>query len=348
MKELYICNTVYHVMVVCCIRKYLHPDREAVLWISDHTNQAEHICRKMQQTDCGFQKVKYIRTKIYQETEYTDRSIQKACMDRAAAQLRALEEDFSHVYMANFDFFLCALLEEWAGRDVIYSLYEDGLGTYSYEGNMFTSGKYPALTNAVHDIYVFYPDKMSWQAGRPVQKIPCRLEQDIRMKQDFGTIFSFDTLSDRYDAGFIFFEDGFAEWKENEDMQLLEAVGRVVGKDQIFIKTHPRNQSQKYQEAGFAVNRDTCVPWEVISMHIPVENKVLITFYSQAVIMPFMLSGARYRAVILGKILECGDARAEQYFRYMDEYYYSVYPDIFFVPESLEELTEYLERLQKE
>ncbi len=343
MKELYICNTVYHVMVVCCIRKYLNSGGEATLWISDHTNQAETVCHRMRQTDCGFSNIQYIKTKVYQETEYTDKSVERACMERAAQQLRGLEEDFSHIYMTNFDFFFCALLQEWADRDITYSMYEDGLGTYSYEGNLFAASRYRSLADTVHDIYVFYPDKMSWQAGRPVHKIPCRLDTDIRMKQDFGRIFSYDTLTDRYDARFIFFEDGFAEWENDEDLRILEAAGLVTGKDQIFVKTHPRNESGKYQKAGFAVNADTCVPWEVISMHIPVERKVLITFYSQAVIMPLMLSGARYRAVILSKILCCADSRAEQYFQYMDQYFYSVYPDIFFVPESVEQLTAYLE-----
>ncbi len=342
MRDLYICNTVYHVMVVCCIKKYLNFEREATLWISDHTKQAENIWRRMSQMDSGFGEIKFIETKIYQETKYSNKQIIKASTKKVQKQLCELDDDFTQIYMANFDFFMCALMEEWKDRDIVYSLYEDGLGTYSYEGRLFEKDKGNPLTKAVHSIYVFYPDKLSWETDKPLVKIPCELKTDSQMRQAFNEMFSYTALQDTYDARFIFFEDGFAEWDGREDMELLNSISQEIGKENLFVKSHPRNDAGKYVDAGYAVNVDTYVPWEIIAMNIDMERKVLITFYSQAVIMPYMLTGIKYKAIILGRMLSCDDERADQYFQYMDRYYYSQYKDIFFVPESMEELKQYL------
>lgn len=347
MRELYICNTIYHVMVVCCLKKYLKKDTAAVLWISDHTRQAEAVCRRMQQTDCGFDSIQFIKTKIYQETIYSNQQIIEESKDKVRKQLCGLADDFTHIYTANFDFFTCTLMEEWRDRDITYSLFEDGLGTYSYEGRAFSKEKISFPASMISDIYVFYPDKMSWRPDKTLIQIPCELRSDEKLRELFREIFLFRSLQDSYEERFIFFEDGFAEWRGNEDMELLEYISRIAGKENFFVKSHPRNDPARYVKAGYRVNKDTCVPWEVVAMNmeLELEHKVLLTFYSQAVIMPFMLTGTRYRAIILGKILHCDDERAKQYFQYMDRYYYSKYKDIFFVPESVEELKEYLEQL---
>ena len=124
----------------------------------------------------------------------------------------------------------------------------------------------------------------------------------------------------------------------------MQRVADIIGKDNIIVKVHPRNPENRFAKLGFKTNKNTSVPWEIIASNIDIENKVLITMFSQSVITPDILMNKKSLSLILANLEKSRDKSLNTLFDYMQRHYFSVNRDNYKVPENTEEL----ERIIKE
>lgn len=103
---------------------------------------------------------------------------------------------------------------------------------------------------------------------------------------------------------FIFFEESFAaEGRTTNDLDLFREIVKVVGKDNIIVKRHPRNPIDRYSALGYKVMGMQSVPWEMMLLDNDVSDKVLISVGSSATLTPFYLYGMTPKAILLKKLL---------------------------------------------
>lgn len=352
MKILFVCNTLYQIIVASCIRK-MFPKHVAEIILSDHSTANRDICRRFQETGLIFDKTYYVKTKYLYDY---DGSMSKR------KRIRTLQDKDSVLEMVEldekYDMFFCANAEPFTERIVNYvkrrnpnaiiNWFEDGISAYDYDKCYFPSKllitKWKIkriltgiinLTSIIDNFYVFEPNKMEWKPNAKLKRIDALSQELI---SELNVIFNFRDCIDKYEEKYIFFEDGASEWNDNTNLELLEIVASIVGKENIIVKIHPRNPVNKFESKGFKTNKDMSIPWEIITSNIDIENKILITMYSQSVITPDILLGKNGKALVLGKLNKKFNNIDHTVFDYMEKHYFNENPSRYCVPETIEDM----------
>lgn len=361
MRILFVCNTLYQIIGACCIRK-MFPEAEAELILSDHSTASKKICEEFRSTGLIFDKVYYVETKYLYEF---DKKISKW------ERCRILKDKNTVLGMVNladtYDKFFCANSEPFTQRVANYvkqtnpaaelNWFEDGLSAYFFDRCYFPSFKGRAksfflrallhvywLTACMDNYYVFNPDKMEWNPPAKVQRIaPISSE----LAAELGKLFNVAACPDKYEEKYIFFEDGFQDLEKSADIALVNQIADKVGKENIFVRIHPRNPVNRFKELGYKTNQDTSIPWEILAVNMDMKDKVLMTMYSQSIMTPDILMGVKAKAVSLALL----DPFFKEYnldvYDFMKRKYFDMDKEHYFTPKNMDEFDETIEKLEE-
>ena len=110
---------------------------------------------------------------------------------------------------------------------------------------------------------------------------------------------------DKYDERFIFFEESFAcEGNPINDLQLLQQISDIVGKNNIVVKTHPRSTEERFKKNGFKTNTNTVVPWEIVALNLTnIEEKIFIGVCSGSMFNPKLIFDLNVNVVSLHQLI---------------------------------------------
>lgn len=357
MKILFLCNTLYQIIVASCIRN-MFSDSEADIILSDHSTGNKQIYENYCKSNVIFTNVFYAETKhFYEDDRHLTRKQYWSKLKDKASVLSVVKLSKS------YDMFFCANEEPFSIRLINYlkrcnskvqiNWFEDGLSAYDFDKIYFkvkrTSFKefirnclgIYRVTTSVRKYFVFKPENMDWEPPAEIVKIN---PLDSALAKNLAKLFNFENCEDKYEEKYIFFEDGARDWNDSTDVELMQRVADIIGKDNIIVKVHPRNPENRFAKLGFKTNKNTSVPWEIIASNIDIENKVLITMFSQSVITPDILMNKKSLSLILANLEKSRDKSLNTLFDYMQRHYFSVNRDNYKVPENTEEL----ERIIKE
>ena len=73
------------------------------------------------------------------------------------------------------------------------------------------------------------------------------------------------------------------------EMDVVKKIATTVGKENLLIKKHPRDQRSIWFEEGFLVDKNSDLPWEAIQFSLDCADKVFITANSGSVLSVNML-----------------------------------------------------------
>lgn len=225
------------------------------------------------------------------------------------------------MWFANFNMEVCYLWRYLHCRNPQIKLYlfEDGFATYSdFYGNTFLKLLYP--TDAIHRwtrkrtfdafyhidaLYCFHPEQITWNTDFPAKQVPMLQAMNISFLKQLNLALGYERTTDCYDYKYIFFEEAyFADGHDIDDVLVVEHLAKIVGKDNIFVKIHPRNPENRFAKLGYTTNHDTAIPWEIIALNLDLREKVLLTIASVSVITPYYLFGLDYHAALLYPCIE--------------------------------------------
>ena len=360
MKLLFLCNTLYQTIAASCIRQ-MYPDSEAHLILSDHSVANRTIYERLRRHPVIFDRIFYVESKwLYED-------LQCGRWERIKKQMRfqqkpPLETDngaYDMVFYANSEpysqWIVCYLKKHY--KNTVFCWYEDGLSAYCFDRRYFRKSLHTGMTDrvkawmhihvptdVVSRFYVFQPEMMEWQPKVAVTRIA---PLDDRLRLQFNDLFDYSHCEDRYEQKYIFLEDGFVDWKKNEDLALVEQIAAVVGRENIMVKRHPRNPEDRFSPLGYVTNQDAFVPWEIIASNIDIQNKVLITMYSQSVVTSEILMNKKATSIIMAKLYSDYDKGGHELFDYMNRNYYSQSPDCYYVVSEPSELKAILSKTEE-
>lgn len=354
MRILFLCNTLYQIIVACCIRK-MFPHERADIIFSDHSTSNKIIRDKFKTSNLIFDNTFYVESKYLYEYDKHISHIKrnKILKDRliVPAMVDIAEE---------YDMFFCANAEPFTERVVNYvkiknpqaviNWFEDGLSAYYYDQCYFPDykgiiksrlervifGVY-RLTSYIDNYYVFNPDLMEWNPKASVKKIT---EFNKSLYEELGRVFKVSDCVDTYDEKYIFFEDGAQDWEKASDIELVNLIADKVGKENIIIRIHPRNLVNRFKKLGYKTNQDTSIPWEILVANMDIKNKVLITMYSQCVITPEILMGVKGQAIILANLDSNYEESNHEIFGFMNRAYFEKDKEHYIVPKNIDEFNE--------
>ena len=115
----------------------------------------------------------------------------------------------------------------------------------------------------------------------------------------------------------------------------------------ILVKIHPRNRVNRFQEAGYATNQDTSMPWELIVLNSSFERTLFLTVGSSAATNPWCVFGIPAKAVFLCNLVEEPQKLRNDGLDQTKQICQGR-PDLFFFPSSWEECEELIPRLLEE
>lgn len=331
--DLFLCNSVYQVMVALWIKYRELPDDQADIIVSNHMNGGMQIADKIAATGI-FNHVYFAETLDESRYRVTRSRFNRVIGDinplNELKQYVRITETYSDVYIANFDGFSQMLYNALSRKmpSLYLHVFEDGLSTYCefekyytfFEHYYYSTDKVGFLKNFVrkhiykkrtifgnvYDFLVFNPEIMKWNPGCDVKAIAKIDSSDKNFRQIINNVFNVKASTDKYDTKYIFFEESFfADGERVTDIELVEELAKKVGKENIMIKIHPRNPINRFAELGYKTNHDTSIPWEVILMNLgDVSDKVFLTIASSAILNPITIFGAKITAYSLFPCLD--------------------------------------------
>ena len=365
-----ICCTVYQVILAVHLKDTVYKNDNVDIVIADTMNDSKRIEKRIN-------KSRIFRKAINAKLDDYNKRINKYKPGGAIREF-LLQYDIRHALpdMMNikdkYDVLLAGninylsemaynYIRKYLNRDVKVLFYEDGLSAYSIFGwSIDTSIK--SYTNRdrffnhlfgkkimaenIEALYTFYPELMQWKKEFPLIKIETMDKNNPMFLKKINYIFNYnDSHKDAYNEPVIFFEESYyADNLYINDISIVKQIASYVGKDNLLIKLHPRNKVDRFKELGLKTNQYTAVPWEVIILNNDFENKILISFASASIVMPYLLFGIKTKSISL---LRAYKIKWIPFYRnlyaFLLNVIYKLDENVFFVPESPEELKKYLE-----
>lgn len=328
-KDLYICNSVYQILVSLWIKHSINSDVSGDLIISNHMNNGSELAARIRK-EGYFDQVYYVESLDYARyrTPYSrkERYREELFPKKVLTQYWPGASAYSKVYMANPDRFAQLTFNALSrvSPDVQAVLFEDGMLTYS---QMFCSDvessrikldtqikrfvyryvfRRKSLCDNIKEILLFHPKDLDWQPDFVVTELAKINCEDTCFRNMCNRVFRYDGNTDHYDRKYLFMEESFAaEGVPINDVQLLQQLALRVGKENIMVKIHPRNPVNRFAQEGFVTNRNTSIPWELIVMNLgDISDMTLVTVASSSVLNPMMIFGKKVKAYSLYNLVD--------------------------------------------
>ena len=319
-----ICNTPYQIFVASWLKTTVFNEDSVDILISDHMNSGNRLAENAAKTDL-FCNVFYAEIKniLPYRLDFFSKVIRRIDDLYAYKTDFKIQKKYDILCVANLDKFTQLVYDSIVNdkancfRNSLLKLYlfEDGVATYSKlmpeyidscgktSINRFFGRK--KIRNNIDGIYAFEKEAFVWQPKMPIYVIDKIDEKNVDFRKSVNCIFDYDTMHDQYEQKYIFMEESFyADGFCVNDVEIIEAVAEIVGKENIMIKIHPRNPVNRFKELGYKTNENTYIPWEAIILNQNMNDKILLTFASSSVINPLRLFGKKTKVYSLYNYLD--------------------------------------------
>lgn len=140
------------------------------------------------------------------------------------------------------------------------------------------------LNDDVEALYCFYPE---FYTGILKTILIPKIElSDILFAQSLAKVFNIDKAKIYYPQKYIYFASvgDFEGGKPVGEVALAKKISKIVGKENLLIKLHPRDKTGLFEKEGLTVDKESSVPWEVIQLNYNFKNHVFLTCASGSVL----------------------------------------------------------------
>lgn len=142
---------------------------------------------------------------------------------------------------------------------------------------------------------------------------------------------------------FIYFEECYIRNRHStNDLELLEKVAEIVGKENILVRLHPKTEVDRFTPFGFKVEEKNSNLWELACMSGDFSEKVFITIKSTAALSGVQLSSKPPAVIMLMDLVEghFPNKSSESFNTYLQNIKRSCTQshEVLFIPQTLEEL----------
>lgn len=309
-QKLFLCNTVYQLFVAIWMKHSLFKNDEVDVIVSDHTKDADLLCKRINECNL-FDECFYTKNFPFARGYTPTTNIMRRHPNYYLKKYFKTRKCYDEIYVSNVDYFSRLLYNALKKRNKnckLY-LYEDGLSTYSkiFEkrylkcNTAYTSKiqeftfkhifKESLIFSNVSGMYLFNPKYLMWQTDFEIIKLKKIDRTDASFIKYCNHIFNYSNEQDEYSEPYIFMEESFnVEGTPLNDIEILEKVAKNVGKDNIIIKRHPRDTTNRFELNGFKTNQNTAIPWEVVVLNMkdPLD-KTIISVCSGSMFNPIIL-----------------------------------------------------------
>ena len=319
----FVCNTYYQLIVSLQLKNSIFGADDCYLILSDHSRNSEAIYKKIKNARI-FKDVFIYNNKSIDLGEYN--LIQSIRYILYAVFGRILEINNIPQNKADMIFFynvnrsinmLYAYLSK--NKDIAVARFEEGMLSYNidihrenYSGAckklkmvyfLRRKIKKPLIFDELKYFYCFNP--LIYNGDLTPVQIP-RIEPNGKTVKEIYHIFIDDVTLTKYEQKYIFFTSvfDFEGGKPVGEYELVCKIADLVGKDNLLVKTHPRDTRTIYMDNGFNVDKNSSIPWEAIQLSGDFSDKIFMTINSGSVLSGSTMSDKPVRTYFMYKLCD--------------------------------------------
>lgn len=296
---LFRCVTVYHLFNAINIKYNFLKDQEAILILS---NDTDFRPLEANLRDSGiFKKIVFSSIKkdysnskiVYGDLNRKERFKASKCPEKFITECGG-EEELACLKEENITDFYLALNYSFE-RMLYYAMIKNGMrpkvhlfeeGSASYVLNHFklieSDGinheyyKDKAFLYNITEMLCYEPSLVvSADSCFQINRLPKIHINNVELKDILKSVFgNLDLPEEKY----IFFDKpDFAEKLPSMQLDLLDELSNILGKNNIIVKCHPRNNSDRYSIRGYKIIPANNMLWEMANFNQTITDKILIS-----------------------------------------------------------------------
>ena len=297
-----LCTTYFQMITAIQMRRTLFSGDEFSVVMTDGSNGSQQVSERLRETGI-FDEVFFVTRARGALAEF------KSARQKAERFLNYFVKGSYVSYLTKpYDLFLAYNFNWYAfmmfnalqqdNRDIKVAKFEEGILSYFVDDHRFEYDYFlkikkikrilrqPVMFDKLHTFYCFYPE--FYDGKLSTAKIPPLEHDDAWMRDTLCFLFDVDAEKLVYDRKFLYFAsmlDSEVVKGESGEFEILKSIVDVVGKDNIMVKLHPReNAPERYHDLGVAIDTNSDVPFEVIQLVKDFSDKVFITCLSSSTI----------------------------------------------------------------
>ena len=194
-------------------------------------------------------------------------------------------------------------------RNVIPHAFQEGCSSYLV--NMFTvvdhiSHEYygkRSLIKQISDLYFYMPEEVLFKSRVPIKEISIK---DSTLCSLIKRIYNPPKLSDEKYI-FIAVNSEFQNVSSNE-IELLDMIAEIVGKENILVKTHPRCNHDKFSYRGYKT-MNSSIAFEAYLFDPDIRNKIMISTNSTSLLAAMSYLDDDLNAIFIKDLFHCDLSR---------------------------------------
>ncbi len=319
---LFLCSTYMQLINAIQLKRTVLKTAHADIIINDHSRNSKEVAKRLEETAL-FDRVKWVSNKeiMFKQTFFTNISDVISVNFGNSKKFRKMLWDdigyYNKIYFYNMDLLLLCIWDIMVrnGRKLPQLIrFEEGVTGYPLLDVKIkrknAEGMRMKLTKLIRKVLqgstfheyintysVYFPEIFqkyisdSCKDNYKIEKIPFLSSADKETVRILNHVFSYKPEEESFPWKFIYLAssmdyDGAGIGEYNLVCRLAECVG----KENILVKMHPRDTSMEYEEAGFAVSRNSAIPWELILLNNDFTGHVFASLSSSSMITgPAML-----------------------------------------------------------
>ena len=313
-KRLIICNTYYQLIVAMQLNETLWDKDEVDVVISDQSNGSYNVYTTLVELNI-FNKVHWkensaicrVGTNFY-------KTLKKMCYIAFGLNDSFITNNcYDELVYYNADVYTYGIYDKLKknNANLVCSRYEEGI--LSYEDSEFLtksrlnfskkirkSIQKSILDEDTKTFYCFYPE---FYKGNLLQIAVPKITDYRIIGERLKKIFNVDDEKLKIREKYIFFTSvyDFEGGEPIGETELVQKIAEIVGKDNLIVKTHPRDVRDAFKQSGIRVYEHSEIPWEAIQLNNDFSSKVLLTVNSGSVIGANMMIEKKAPALFLYK-----------------------------------------------
>jgi len=364
---LIVATTVYHIIVAIQISNTILKSNHIDIILGDETPNMETVTGRLKKAKV-FDNVYFVKMDeynkkygIYEGYVPIQYALKKYIDIHKMFSVKRKYDILLVPFFHHFHMNLYSYLKRFINTRIRVYLYDEGLAIYSGMGNIYKSLceeyntikvyrklHYGRMLYEINGIITFNPDLMQWGENYKKIKIPPLDRSNNKLRKLLNFIFAYNGESENASNKKIIF---FEEAKSSDgivinDISIVNHIAKIVGKENILIKLHPRSKTDRFNRIGYETNSNKLIPWEVLYMNHDFSNTLFISTASSSIVHPVILFGEKIKAVFIFKLVHAVlPAELQSHQRFIENVIENKYKECFLIPNSFDELNNIIEKL---
>ena len=298
MNNFFLCHTYYQLITAIQFRLSEFEGDYSIIALSDHSKNAEMCVEELRKTKL-FDEAYYIKTRYVCGPNIKFRYKIKGIIDDVIGNLYEIDQkniakQFDRFIYYNDNHASLAIYAALSSknRDIECIRIEEGLGSYILG---FKKDKKAILSQGARRVIgkkllyeetkAFYCYQPNLYPGKLIPRQIPQITPNSPIVDVLDKIFLKPGIDYRIAQKYIFLgspydKDGEVPIGEHD---LVKHIADFVGRENIIVKSHPRDFSDDYSAMGISLYPHSAIPWEALQLIMDFSDKVLLTSVSSSV-----------------------------------------------------------------